>query len=112
MSSTNVHSENDNNMYCAGAQMIPTDRDVEIPPQTAKLGPTRYEVKVEEGIEIPVIESELQKDGKLVTKDGTVVIKFNKKAFDTIAAKHEKENKKVGTKQVKKSTKKEEGLEI
>ena len=85
MSSTNVHSEKKNNMYCAGAQMIPTDREVEIPPQTAKVGPTRYEVKLGDGIEIPAAESELHKNGQLIAKDGTEVAQFDKKAFDIIA---------------------------
>lgn len=91
MSSTNVHSEKENNMYCAGAQMIATDREVEIPPQTAKLGPTRYEVKLGEGMEIPVGNSELHRDGKLVSKDGTTVAKFDKNAFARIQAKQQRE---------------------
>lgn len=113
MSSTNVHSEiENNNMYCAGAQMIPTDREVEIPPQTAKLGPTRYEVKLGDGMEIPTVESELHKNGQLVAKDGTEVVKFDKTAFDIIARKYAREHKRTGTRAARKTTKREEGPEI
>ena len=99
-------------MHCAGAQMIATDREVEIPPQTAKLGPTRYEVKLGEGMEIPIAESELRKDGQLITKDGAKVVKFDKKAFDIIARKYDRENKRPETKNARKTTKRDEGPEI
>ena len=49
MSSTNVHSEN---LTCAGAQIIPTEKSVEIPPKTAKMGPTRMNVILSDYIEI------------------------------------------------------------
>lgn len=81
MSSTNVHSEN---LTCAGAQIIPTEKNVEIPPKTAKLGPTRMSVISGEYIEIPVEKSSLNKDGKLVNKDGSIVAEFSKKQVQEI----------------------------
>lgn len=81
MSSTNVHSEN---LTCAGAQIIPTEKNVEIPPKTAKLGPTRMSVISGDHIEIPVEESSLNKDGKLVNKDGNIIAEFSKKQVQDI----------------------------
>lgn len=81
MSSTNVHSEN---LTCAGAQIIPTERNVEIPPKTAKLGPTRMSVISGDYIEIPVEKSSLNKDGKLVNKDGNIIAEFSKKQVQDI----------------------------
>lgn len=97
MSRTNVHSEKENNMYCAGAQMIPTDKEVEIPPETAKLGPTRWEVKFGEGMKIPATDSELHRDGTLVARDGTQVAQFDKNAFKRIVAKQPKQGKRTTT---------------
>ena len=74
MSSTNVHSEN---LTCAAAQMIPTEKSVEIPPKTAKMGPTRMSVILSDYIEIPVENSVLdKKSGNLVDKNGNLVAQF------------------------------------
>ena len=43
MDSTNVNSERDNEV-CAAAQIIPTQKEVEIPPKNAKTGPSIIEV--------------------------------------------------------------------
>lgn len=84
MSSTNVHSDKQNNIYCAGAQIIPTEKEVEIPPKSAKKGPNTIDIILDQGIEIVAEYSELHKDGKLVAKDGTQVAKFDKLAFNEI----------------------------
>lgn len=81
MSSTNVHSEN---LTCAGAQIIPTEKSVEIPPKTAKMGPSTMEVISGEYIEIPVEKSSLNKEGKLVNKAGNIVAEFSKKQVQDI----------------------------
>ena len=81
MSSTNVHS---GNLTCAGAQIIPTEKNVEIPPKTAKLGPTRMSVISGDYIEIPVEESSLDKNGKLVDKKGNFVAQFDKKKVQNL----------------------------
>ena len=74
MSSTNVHSEN---LTCAGAQIIPTEKSVEIPPKTAKMGPTRMNVILSDYIEIPVEDSVLDKSGKLLDNNGNLVSQFD-----------------------------------
>lgn len=81
MSSTNVHSEN---LTCAGAQIIPTEKSVEIPPKTAKMGPTRMNVILSDYIEIPVEDSVLDKSGKLVDKNGNLVAQFDKKKLQDL----------------------------
>ena len=86
MSSTNVHS-NSGNTYCAGAQMIPTEREVEIPPKNAHKGPSSREVKLGEGMEILVENSILHEDGKLTTINGkTLITTFPPKAYSAIKA--------------------------
>lgn len=93
MSSTNVHSEQKNNLQLVGGQVIADAREnkVVIPPKSAGRGPSRLEVKLEMGIEIPVEESELHKDGTLVAKNGMQVAKLDKKAYEKIAAKYSKQ---------------------
>lgn len=81
MSSTNVHSEN---LTCAGAPIIPTEKSVEIPPKTAKMGPTRMNVILSDYIEIPVEDSVLDKSGKLVDKNGNLVAQFDKKKLQDL----------------------------
>lgn len=108
MSSTNVHSEQENNIFCAGAQIVPTEREVEIPPKSAKRGPSRLDVMLGEGMEISVGESELHKNGQLVAKDGAEVAKFDAKAFSIIVAKYNRTNRRSATKNVKSSSKGED----
>lgn len=93
MSSTNVHS-NSKNTYCAGAQMIPTEMEVEIPPKNAHRGPSSLDVRLGAGMEIPVEDSTLHKDGKLTTRNGeTVIAKFSPKAYNAIKANRDKKVK-------------------
>lgn len=97
MSSTNVHSEEKAyNLQLVGGQVIADAKQnkVVIPPKSAGRGPSRLEVKSGLGVEIPVIESELHKDGTLVAKDGTVEAKFDAKAYTKIAAKHKEQTTK------------------
>lgn len=97
MSSTNVHSEKISNLACAGAQIIPKESELEIPPKTAKLGPTRLGVINGEYIEIPVEESVLNKEnGQLINKKGNVIANFNKSQIKNIdKAKKSREKNKV-----------------
>lgn len=73
MSSTNVHSEQSSNKYCAAAQMIPTapEQGLDIPPKNAKPGPTRDSIKKEKLIlEISAVgQYELQADGTVVDRN-------------------------------------------
>ena len=95
MSSTNVRSEETNNIYCAAAQIIPTERAVEIPPKAAQKGPTVLDVKLNEGIEIPLEESTLNKDGKLINKNGELVAQFSVESVKAIETKHKKQKAKT-----------------
>lgn len=82
MSSTNVHSEN---LTCAGAQIIPTEKSVEIPPKTAKMGPTRMNVILSDYIEIPVEDSVLdKKSGNVVDKNENLVAQLDKKQVNEL----------------------------
>lgn len=104
MSSTNVHSEEKAyNLQLVGGQVIADAKQnkVVIPPKSAGRGPSRLEVKAGVGVEIPVIESELHKDGTLVAKDGTVEAKFDAKAYTKIAAKHNKKEQTTKSTNVK-----------
>ena len=88
MSSTNVHSEQESNLQIVGGQVIPTEKEIEIPPKSAGRGPSILDVKQGEAMEISVGVSELYRDGRLVARDGMEVAKFDAKAFNVIAAKH------------------------
>ena len=95
MSSTNVHSEQESNIQIVGGQVIPTGREMEIPPKSAGKGPSTLDVKQGEAMEISVGTSELHRDGRLVARDGMEVAKFDAKAFSVIAAKHNRTANKV-----------------
>ena len=71
MSSTNVHSEQDSNKYCASAQIIPTlEKGLEIPPKNSKPGPTIYAVQTEETLVISSIGSyQIGNDGMVIDVD-------------------------------------------
>lgn len=87
MSSTNVHSE-ENNIQIVCGQAIPTENEMEIPPKSAGRGPSILDVRQGDIMEIPVGESELREDGSLVATNGTTVAKFDDKAYKRIVAKH------------------------
>ena len=106
MSSTNVHSEQ-NNIQIVGGQVIPTEKEMEIPPKSAGKGPSILDVRQGDIMEILVAESELREDGNLVATNGTTVAKFDDKAYKEIAAKYtdrkEKPKKSLTTKRCTKS---------
>lgn len=93
MSSTNVHSEQ-NNIQIVGGQVIPTEKEMEIPPKSAGKGPSILDVRQGDTMEIAVGESKLREDGNLVAVDGTTIAKFDDKAYKRISAKYaDKEDK-------------------
>ena len=102
MSSTNVHSNNeDTNHYIVGAYMEPTtERTIEIPPKSYKEGPTIYGIEVGENMDIPAEESEIREDGKWVNKDSIQVGKASKKTYQMLSEKYHKQNKAKATKVV------------
>lgn len=76
MSSTNVHSSE--NKHVCGGQVIPKeDKTLEMPPQTAKRGPSKLEVIEGPNATLQAVENEvIKEDGKVVgraTKDGKVL---------------------------------------
>ena len=91
MSSTNVHSKD---LYCAGAQITPTENELEIPPRNAKRGPKTFDIRNGEGIDIPVGNSELNKNGQL-KEQGTnaIITMFNPQAYKVLASKQQKVKK-------------------
>ena len=89
MNNTNVHSQND--IYCAVAGFIPTEREVEIPPKNAKKGPSTIEVITNQSADIPIFDSELNKNGQLLNKNGELVAKFSKKDTNQVFKKNEKQ---------------------
>lgn len=108
MSSTNVHSEENFNIYCAGAQIIPTEKELEIPPKNAKRGPSSLSVELGEDVmEILAENSKMNERGELKLQDGTVVAKFDTKAFGKIKASEEKRKQATKTR-----SNKYEGQEI
>ena len=112
MSSTNVHSE-ENNIQIVCGQAIPTENEMEIPPKSAGRGPSILDVRQGDIMEISVAESELREDGSLVATNGTTVAKFDDNAYKGIVAKYtDKEEKKttkgLSTKRTTKATDKGE----
>ena len=99
MSSKNVHSQE--NIYCAVASFIPTEREVEIPPKNAKKGPAFIDVIENEGAEIPLFNSTLDREGKLRNAEGELIAKFSKVETDKIIKKYQKQ--KVATKKSRKN---------
>ena len=87
MSSTNVHSEQ-NNIQIVGGQTIPTEKGIEMPPKSAEKGPSTLDVRQGDIMEIPVGDSILREDGKLVTREGMQVAQFDDKAYKRIVSKH------------------------
>ena len=86
MSSTNVHSE-ENNIQIVGGQVIPTEKEMEIPPKSAGKGPSTLDVMLGSIMEIAVSDSKLYEDGRLVATNGTTVVKFDDKAYKRITTK-------------------------
>ena len=74
MNHTNGDSTEEKNYYCAVAQTILTEKEIQIP--SAKPGPTKMEVMLGEGMELPVYSSEV-KNNEVVSKDGTTVMPIN-----------------------------------
>lgn len=78
MSSTNVHSKNDN-LHICGGQTIPQEPDEELkmPPQASGRGPAKIEVIEGEKAVITAQPNIVVKDGKTVvgraTEDGQVL---------------------------------------
>ena len=102
MSSTNVHSEQ-NNIQIVGGQVIPTEKEMEIPPKSAGKGPSTLDVMQGDIMEIAVGDSELYEDGRLVATNGTTVAKFDDKAYKRIVAKHADKEEKKTTRRANKS---------
>lgn len=101
MSSTNVHSKQKKyNIECVGGQVIanPRENEMVIPPKASGRSPASLDVKLGIGMEIAVGDSELHRDGTWVAKDGAVIAKFNKAAYDRIAAKHARQQAKTKSK--------------
>lgn len=93
MSSTTVHSKqkNDkevNNPAPVCGQTIPTDKTLEMPPETAKWGVSEKEViKSEELGELvfsQVEPSKVNADGTLEMKDGTTIVMVNPKVYQAL----------------------------
>ena len=85
MSRTNVHSNQE--IYCAGAQMVPTERDVEIPPKSAKKGPSNLEVVLGEGMDIPGGDARVDENNHIIS-DGIYITMVNPRALlDILKAK-------------------------
>lgn len=87
MSSTNVHS---NNMHICAGQAIPTEKGMDVPPQSAKIGPKRIEVIEGPNASITVFDNLIIREGKEVigraTRSGEVLSGDRttvKKALDT-----------------------------
>ena len=96
MDSTNVNSERDNEV-CAAAQIIPTQKEVEIPPKKAKTGPSILEVAQEPGIEIQANDCIMTKDGMLYASDGkTPIMKFSPESAKNIFDKKSKNKNEKG----------------
>ena len=106
MSSTNVHSEQ-NNIQIVGGQVIPTENEMEIPPKSAGKGPSIMDVVQGDTMEIAVGDSKLYEDGRLVAVNGATIAKFDDKAYKRITAKYadreEKQPKRTTTKRSTKS---------
>ncbi len=85
MSSTNVRSKKSN---CAVAQVIPTERGVEISPKKAIWGPSVFDIlhaSVNEYLVITVDDSVLNiKSGELVDKNGNRVTQFKQEQVKKI----------------------------
>lgn len=111
MSSTNVHSQQNHNKYCAVAQIIPTtpEKGLEIPPKNAKPGPTRDSIRNEEFV------LEISGVGQYtLQKDGTVVDISSKEKIGKVSIKESQENKNIRTKRApsKYAAKEDKGMEL
>ena len=93
MSSTSVHSKKRSNAYLVGGVEIPKeDERIEMPPESAKKGPTILEVIQGEKAEIPVQVGKLDEKGTLRTMSGETVAQYDEKVFEDLK-KREKEQK-------------------
>lgn len=90
MSSTSVHSGKKSNTYLVGGIEVPKeDKRIEMPPESAKRGPTILSVKQGEKAEIPVQVGRLDEKGTLRTTTGEVVAKYDEKVFKDAKRKEE-----------------------
>lgn len=89
MNSTNVPSKRDNPAVVVG-QTIPTDKELEMPPKTAKWGVSEKEVRrAEQEGEIVISqvgESKIREDGTLEMQDGKTISMVNPKAYQALMA--------------------------
>ncbi len=86
MSSTNVHSNNkDNVSVVAGSVFVATENTLEVPPKGKG---QVYEVissRIEEGnMEIPVGNAKLQENGTLQMENGTTIVMVNPRVWQEL----------------------------
>lgn len=88
MSSTNVHSKRENRYYHinCGQTIANNEGKIEIPPRTAKKGPSTLDIEQGLGMSIVVEAGELRKDGKLISQ-GKVQATFPPEAYKELANK-------------------------
>lgn len=83
MNQTNGDSKRQDNQYVCGGQIIPTEKELEVPPTAYKQGPTVINVKLEEVMTIKVEDSKLNENGELECNGKTYKI-FSKEAFQKL----------------------------
>lgn len=93
MNSTNVPSKRDNPAVIIG-KTIPTDKELEMPPKTAKWGVSEKEVRsAEQEGEIVISQvgkSKIREDGTLEMQDGKTISMVNPKAYQVLMADRKK----------------------
>ena len=83
MSSTNVRSAGKvNKRIVAGQTIADENGKIEIPPTASKKGPSVFDAKQGDIIEIKVEDGILHQDGTLTSLDGKEVATYDAKAFE------------------------------